>query len=61
MAFLFLFGVVLKSMQNGTKIRARTAKSEKINDETERGLILSSLGCTVLSDEPLRKKNTVIT
>ena len=25
------------------------------------GLVISSLSCTVLSDEPLRKKSTVIT
>ena len=46
MAFLFLFGVVLKSMQNGTKIRARTAKSKKINEEGAQTLELG-LHCTV--------------
>ena len=53
LAFLFLFGVVLKSMQNRsncTKMRARTAKSEKIQHIIKTSCDRSSYLSDILTD-----------
>ena len=53
LAFLFLFGVVLKSMQNRAKwykMGARTAKSEKIQHILKSGCDRSSYLTDILTD-----------